>query len=225
MKKASYFIGWNFDTTWAIRSDSTYPGLRKLDNAPFAFVDTFSTNRTFILSKLLLNDCDIETARSNLTLKVISASAGTTDGISTLVFPYSVPNGTVATIKYRIGEIRAVDTFWGMIATAIVTLDTTVTAAELNPESSVPKIFSLSQNYPNPFNPSTNISFNLPTKSFVSLKVFDLIGREVATIISEEMSAGNHTKQWNAADMPSGVYFYRLQTRTCTETKKLVLLR
>jgi len=99
-----------------------------------------------------------------------------------------------------------------------------ITSVENN-QSSILKKFYLQQNYPNPFNPSTDISFNLPSKSFVSLKVFDLIGRDVATIVSEELSAGNHTKQWNAENYPSGVYFYRLQAGTFTETKKLVLLR
>jgi hypothetical protein len=89
----------------------------------------------------------------------------------------------------------------------------------------IPSVFALFQNYPNPFNPSTIISFSLPSKSFVSLRVFDLIGREVATIISEEMSAGNHTKQWYANGLTSGVYFYRIQAGTYTGTKKLVLLK
>ncbi|MCX6122767.1 MAG: T9SS type A sorting domain-containing protein [Ignavibacteriales bacterium] len=89
----------------------------------------------------------------------------------------------------------------------------------------MPQSYSLLQNYPNPFNPSTTISFNLPCKSFVSLKIFDLIGREVATVVSEELSAGRYAKQWIATGMPSGVYFYRLQTGSFTETKKLVLLR
>jgi photosystem II stability/assembly factor-like uncharacterized protein len=88
-----------------------------------------------------------------------------------------------------------------------------------------PVTYSLEQNYPNPFNPSTNISFNLPRSSFVSLKVFDLLGREVASIISEEMQAGRYSHKWNAASLPSGVYFYRLQAGLFTETKKLVLLR
>jgi hypothetical protein len=89
----------------------------------------------------------------------------------------------------------------------------------------IPKIYALSQNYPNPFNPATTISFNLPSKSFVSLKVYDALGREVATILSEELSAGTYSRQWNAAGLPSGIYFYRLQTGSFTETKKLVLLK
>ncbi|MDP1759858.1 MAG: T9SS type A sorting domain-containing protein [Candidatus Woesebacteria bacterium] len=89
----------------------------------------------------------------------------------------------------------------------------------------LPTHFSLDQNYPNPFNPTTTISFSLPSKSFVSLKVFDDLGREVSTVLSEVLSAGNYTRQWNASDLTSGIYFYRLQAGSFTETKKLVLLR
>ena len=88
-----------------------------------------------------------------------------------------------------------------------------------------PAKFSLSQNYPNPFNPSTTISFSLPSKSIVSLKVFDLTGQEIAAIVSQELSAGTYSRQWFAANMSSGIYFFRLQAGTYTETKKLVLLR
>jgi hypothetical protein len=100
----------------------------------------------------------------------------------------------------------------------------TLTSVE-NKQMEIPTVFSLAQNYPNPFNPSTTISFSLPSKSFVSLKIFDLIGREVSTVVSEELSAGRYAKQWIANGMPSGVYFYRLQAGSFTETKKLVLLR
>ncbi len=85
--------------------------------------------------------------------------------------------------------------------------------------------FSLDQNYPNPFNPSTTISFTLPSNSLVSLKVFDILGREVATLVSEKLCAGNHLRQWNAVDLPSGVYFYRLTAGSFTDTKKFVLLK
>ena len=89
----------------------------------------------------------------------------------------------------------------------------------------LPTKTELLQNYPNPFNPSTTISFSLPTKSFVSLKVFDALGREVDTILNDELSTGSYSRQWNASNMPSGIYFYRLQAGAFTETKKLVLLR
>jgi hypothetical protein len=89
----------------------------------------------------------------------------------------------------------------------------------------LPTSFFLMQNYPNPFNPATTISFSLPSKSFISLKIFDLLGKEVATIVSGEMSAGSYSKQWNASTFSSGIYFYRLQAGKFTETKKLVLMK
>jgi photosystem II stability/assembly factor-like uncharacterized protein len=88
-----------------------------------------------------------------------------------------------------------------------------------------PTHFSLNQNYPNPFNPTTTFSFSLPCRSFVSLKIFDLLEREVATIVTEQLSAGSYSKQWNASNMSSGIYFYRLQAGSYTQTKKLLLLK
>ena len=89
----------------------------------------------------------------------------------------------------------------------------------------LPTRLILSQNYPNPFNPSTTISFSLPSKSFVILKILDILGREVSTLVNEELPAGNHSWQWNATNTSSGIYFYRLQTGLFTETKKIILLR
>ena len=88
-----------------------------------------------------------------------------------------------------------------------------------------PGTFLLMQNYPNPFNPSTNISFSIPTKSLVSLKVFDLLGREVATLMSQEKPAGTYQATFDASKLSSGVYFYQLQADKFTETKKLLLLK
>jgi photosystem II stability/assembly factor-like uncharacterized protein len=92
-------------------------------------------------------------------------------------------------------------------------------------EISAPSTLALKQNYPNPFRSSTNISFSIPAKSFVSLKIYDRLGREVATIFSEEMSAGQYTRKWDAANISGGIYFYRLQSGSWSETKKLTLLR
>ena len=87
----------------------------------------------------------------------------------------------------------------------------------------LPTQYYLAQNYPNPFNPSTTISFSFPFKSFVTLKVFDAMGREVSTLLAKELPAGTHTARWDAAALPSGVYIYRLQVGHFSEAKKLVL--
>ncbi len=89
----------------------------------------------------------------------------------------------------------------------------------------LPPDYSLGQNYPNPFNPSTTIQYSIPSRSFVTLRVFDLLGREVNTLVSEELGAGTYSAQWDASGRASGVYLYRLQAGRFVETKKLLLLR
>ena len=92
--------------------------------------------------------------------------------------------------------------------------------------------FLLEQNYPNPFNPSTTIKYSIPfvvneyfSFSNTTLKVFDILGREVATLVNKQQNAGNYEVIFNASNLSSGVYFYRLQSGNFVETKKLILLR
>ena len=94
-----------------------------------------------------------------------------------------------------------------------------------NIDLEIPKEFSLSQNYPNPFNPSTKIKFSLPSSQFVTLKVYDVLGREIAGLINELREVGNYEVQFNPDNLVSGIYYYRFQAGTYSETKKLVLLR
>lgn len=88
-----------------------------------------------------------------------------------------------------------------------------------------PASFSLAQNYPNPFNPSTTIAFTLPRSSHATLKIFNALGEEIALLIDKKLAAGKHEVEWNAEGLPSGVYFYRLQSEGFVETRRLVLLR
>jgi L-ascorbate metabolism protein UlaG (beta-lactamase superfamily) len=105
----------------------------------------------------------------------------------------------------------------------IIVLNASTTSVKETP--ALPLMYNLKQNYPNPFNPSTRIDFTLPTSLFVTLKIYDVFGKEVSTLISEELQAGNHSQLWNAVTMPSGIYFCKLQVGKYTETKKLVLIK
>ena len=91
--------------------------------------------------------------------------------------------------------------------------------------SIIPASFSLGQNYPNPFNPTTSYSFQVSDFGFVSLKVFDVLGREVVTIVSEQLQPGEYTRTWDANGAASGVYFYRLVSGKFSETRKMILLK
>ena len=89
----------------------------------------------------------------------------------------------------------------------------------------VQKTYALYQNYPNPFNPSTAISYQLSANGFVTLKIYDILGREVATLVNERQAAGTHSVTFNASDLPSGVYFYTVRSKGTSMTKKMVLLK
>ena len=99
-------------------------------------------------------------------------------------------------------------------------------------DENIPLKFELSQNYPNPFNPSTTIKYSIPVETFrgtasqkVTLKVYDVLGKEVTTLVNKEQSAGGYEVEFNAKKITSGVYFYKLQAGSFTETKKMLLLR
>jgi hypothetical protein len=106
-----------------------------------------------------------------------------------------------------------------------------------NREHAPARGFSLAQNYPNPFNPVTHITWHLPATGgqdgqagmadgrFVTLRIFDMLGREVATLVNEFKNAGYHTIQWQAHGLSSGVYFYRLTAGDFVETRKLTIMR
>jgi hypothetical protein len=94
----------------------------------------------------------------------------------------------------------------------------------------VPKVFELSQNYPNPFNPSTQFKFSLPSKANVTIKIFDITGREIATLVNGDMVAGNYTANWDGRNslsqqVSSGVYFYKMVAGSFVETKKMILVK
>ena len=89
----------------------------------------------------------------------------------------------------------------------------------------IPTEFALYQNYPNPFNANTNIEFRIPKNEFVTLKIFNLLGEEVTTLLSGRLLSGFHSCEFDASDLPSGVYFYRLQAGEFIQIRKALLLR
>jgi hypothetical protein len=106
-----------------------------------------------------------------------------------------------------------------------------IVEAELTPASAeqinnvVPQNFQLEQNYPNPFNPSTTIRYSIPEASFATVKVYDMLGNEVVTLVNEEQHAGEYEVEFDASHLSSGIYFYKLQTAYYVETKKMILMK
>ena len=107
----------------------------------------------------------------------------------------------------------------------IVIKTATLTLGINNISNIIPDKFSLFQNYPNPFNPVTKINFDLPNNSFVVLKIYDILGKEVKTLINEKLNAGTYSVDWNAADFPSGVYIYRITAGNNIDTRKMLLIK
>ena len=103
--------------------------------------------------------------------------------------------------------------------------DTSFYPTDISDDIELVDNYKLYQNYPNPFNPSTTIKFELPQSSVVSLKVYDVLGNKVATLVKDELTAGIHSVEFNADDLPSGTYFYRLQSNTFASVKKMLLLK
>jgi hypothetical protein len=112
---------------------------------------------------------------------------------------------------------------WGVDMTTRGEVNVIVGVNDSAPE--MVKDFALANNYPNPFNPSTKIEYSLPTSEYVSLKVYDIIGREVATLVSTQQNAGTHKVEFNASNLTSGVYFYKIEAGSFASVKKMLLLK
>jgi hypothetical protein len=156
---------------------------------------------------------------------VKSDSNGNTCGNTTTPVPHIDSGGTI--VKYPIiiydvsttlTSVNPNITMWGSITNLCLT--------EINPSPGIfPQLFSLRQNYPNPFNPVTKIEFDIPENSNAKIIIYDLLGREVTTLINEQLKPGSYSVDWDGTGFASGVYFYSLITNEFTETKRMVLIK
>jgi len=127
-----------------------------------------------------------------------------------------IPGGALGTVSTRPLTV---------FSDTCLTNCTVVTGVAQNNNNKIPETFVLKQNYPNPFNPSTKISYLLPKASEVTLVVYDLLGREVVTLVNEFRTAGTHTVEFNASNLASGVYLYRIEAGDFKDTKKMLLVK
>ncbi|HOJ17732.1 MAG: T9SS type A sorting domain-containing protein [Ignavibacteriales bacterium] len=209
--------------TVAIRQGANNLGLRLdglmvTDNWPLVVpveLASFTTNTTNNNTELHwatateTNNSGFEVLRNGTVIAFIKGN-----GTSASVNSYSYTDNNLANGKYTY-ELKQID-FDG---TAVI-----VAKAEVEVNYS-PSNFELLNNYPNPFNPSTVISYNLPVESKVTLKIYDVLGNEVATLVNGQMLAGTHSVTFNASGLPSGIYLYSIQAGNFTSTKKLMLTK
>jgi hypothetical protein len=108
---------------------------------------------------------------------------------------------------------------------SVIVYDTHQNPVSVNPNIENPHVFVLNQNYPNPFNPSTTISYSLPERSFVNIKIYDILGREIAEVVNEEREVGVHNINFNGSGLPSGHYVYVMTAGGNVTTKKMTLVK
>ncbi len=137
---------------------------------------------------------------------------------STLIFDASMLSAGEYTTELTIG-----DPHHGPILIPVVLVVVSVTG--IKEEAETPEAFALGQNYPNPFNPQTSIQFYVPTQEYVSLKVFDMLGQQLAVLVDGVQSQGTYTVDWDASGFSSGTYFYRFQTQRFSSIKSMSLIK
>ena len=163
-------------------------------------------------------------------LGVFAAGGGTVDGVWRNSFYQLKSDGTWERIlphifqRFIVLSLAKFDNQRLLIGTndGLLLMTFNTTSVE---EPAAPISYKLNQNYPNPFNSSTTISFSIPTYEFVTLKVYDVLGREVATLVNENLSAGSYSYNFDASNLTSGVYLYKLQAGKHSETKKMMLMK
>jgi hypothetical protein len=225
-------------------SDSTGTGLRctTLANAKdFVFVyDNVAGNGRPLSGTFIESDGTANTTANNYALFYANNVDGV-NGAFGLVLPNALPNGVrrVERRSLSTGELVAyafdADGIWPSGANTVNptggTTEIVLTGADLGQlitdvivHEEIPERFELMQNYPNPFNPATRIPYSVRSLGFVSLKVYDVLGREVATLVNEAKSPGSYEVTWDASNVASGVYLYQLKVGGFVATKKFVLL-
>ncbi|MCX6170102.1 MAG: T9SS type A sorting domain-containing protein [Ignavibacteriales bacterium] len=150
----------------------------------------------------------------------------TAQSSNTLVASASVTGSSLSVTPLSIGDciitVTAIDAANNDFLATSFDINVGLTDVTSDP---IPNEFSLYQNFPNPFNPSTKIKYELPQNAFIQLKIFDMLGREVKTILSGEQTAGFYEIEFDAKEIPSGIYFYRIEAGEFTQTKKMILMK
>jgi hypothetical protein len=223
LKNLGKVLMFNIDSTYF--GDLLFAVPQKVDSAyapePFSPVNTDTVSTKSITFRWgtygIFSTFHLQIATDSLFNNLI---VDTTGFRSTLFTDSSFNKGTF--YYWRVSNTNSAGTSsWSDTASFYVSS----TVGVENSKSTLPQKFYLSQNYPNPFNPSTIINYEIPRSSFVSLKVYDILGREITTLVNEEKPAGKYNVTFNASKYSSGIYFYRIEAGGFSQIKKMVLLK
>lgn len=140
-------------------------------------------------------------------------------------YDFVVAPGTFVSFTYEIFDNEGADHWMNGFDATILTLDFSGLTDVEDISGNMPTSYNLEQNYPNPFNPSTKISFSVPTAGLVNIDVFNAIGQKVTTLVNEQMNAGNYSVDFNAVNLTSGIYFYKMTSANYSATRKMILIK
>ncbi len=187
--------------------------------ATCTYVDNSASEGTFLGSGVLkfFQPVDNQTVDAAVT-KTYPPGVNGSGTIASFDFRSSVDQ----TVNFSLQNVTATDSQGNTILFDVIPISILVDVKE---NILLPTEFSLTQNYPNPFNPTTTISFEISHQSYITLKVYNVLGKEVATLLNGEKSAGKYNVEFNAGGLASGVYFYKLQAGSFVQTKKLILMK
>lgn len=220
----SNFTFWQF--TYSAVSGPSFAGTRSIRINYYSYADNIGTKdiiRTKVYNNVNMNDSikfdwayAYRSPNADRLVVKISVDGGST-------FPYTIfdkQGEALGTAPPQSSGFTPTASQWGTFAARYGTV------TGLEPVSTIaPSKFDLSQNYPNPFNPSTTIKYQIPNNSYVTLKVYDMLGKEVATLVNTNLKAGQYELKFNASNISSGVYFYKIIAGNFTDTKKMLIVK
>jgi len=219
MKTQSTFTGWDFTTIWEIVS-GFYPRLKSIPD-PALPVELISftvsiTNNSTVLHWQTATEVnnygfDVERSTKNEGWEKIAFVQGYGNSNSPKSYSFADEPFGEREFNYRLKQIDTDGKY--------------KYSQEVEVYLEIPVKFSVKQNFPNPFNPTTRIEFTLPSENNVEIKVFNILGMEVATLLYENRQAGTHSVEFNASELSSGIYFYKIVSGNYSEIKKMILLR
>jgi hypothetical protein len=227
-------IGWDLSNKGSTQDKSFYSNYLKAvyiaddagSNSVVGVGNSSLSGCSFYIGQTYYEDFPDEIGTANGSILAMTYSNGKGAGIEyTGNFGSSFTKSSIIYLAFPL-ETTADDQSFDQVITKAINYFNSGTV-DVNETKNTVINFSLSQNYPNPFNPSTNITYNLAEREFVTLKVYDVLGNEVATLVNEEKSAGSYNVQFSMdkLKLSSGTYFYRLQAGNFVETKKMILLK